>query len=130
MMRDLDAEQLRTLLGVSSAMNSTINLVDLLTLIMESASQVVGGEASSLMLIDELTGELDFSVPTGAKKDEMIEVRMVSDQGLCGWVFTHNEPLLIPDVTKDPRFFRGLDDSSGFRTSSILCVPLPASRNR
>jgi sigma-B regulation protein RsbU (phosphoserine phosphatase) len=122
--RNLDAKQLRTLLGVSSAMNSTINLVDLLTLIMESASQVVGGEASSLMLIDELTGELVFSVPTGLKKDEIREVRIASDQGIAGWVFTHNEPLLIPDVTKDPRFFHGLDDSTGFQTNSILCVPL------
>jgi len=122
--KDLDAEQLRTLLGISSAMNSTINLVDLLTLIMESASQVVGGEASSLMLIDELTGELVFSVPTGLKKDEIREVRIASNQGIAGWVFTHNEPLLIPDVRKDSRFFHGLDDSTGFQTSSILCVPL------
>ena len=120
----LETEQLRTLLEISGALNSTINLVDLLTFIMESANQVVGAEASSLMLLDNKTEELVFSVPTGPKKDEMKEVRIASDQGIAGWVFTNNEPLLIPDVRKDHRFFHGLDDSSGFETRSIICVPL------
>ncbi|MES0350733.1 MAG: hypothetical protein ABUK19_08440, partial [Desulfobacteria bacterium] len=65
----LETEQLRTLLEISGALNSTINLVDLLTFIMESANHVVGGEASSLMLLDKKTEELVFSVPTGPKKD-------------------------------------------------------------
>lgn len=122
--RHLDAQQLRTLLGISGAMNSTINLVDLLTLIMESANEVVGGEASSLMLYDERTKELVFSVPTGPKKEEVTEVRMAADKGVCGWVFTNNAPLLIPDAKQDARFFQDLDKSSGFETRSIICVPL------
>ena len=122
--RHLSAEQLRTLLGVSSALNSTINLVDLLTLIMESANEVVDAEASSLMILDDRSGELVFSVPTGPKKSEMTEVRIATDKGIAGWVFTHNEPLLIPDVTKDSRFFHGFDKSFDFRTRSIICVPL------
>lgn len=122
--KHLNAEQLRTLLGVSSALNSTINLVDLLTLIMESANEVVDAEASSLMILDERTGELAFSVPTGPKKSEMKEVRIATDKGIAGWVFTHNEPLLIPDVTRDARFFHGFDRSFDFQTRSIICVPL------
>jgi sigma-B regulation protein RsbU (phosphoserine phosphatase) len=122
--KHLEADQLRTLLGVSSALNSTINLLDLLTLIMESANQVVDAEASSLMILDERTGELVFSVPTGPKKDEMSEIRIGSDQGIAGWVFTHNRPLLIPDVRQDKRFFHGFDKSFDFETRSIICVPL------
>ncbi|MBW2175232.1 MAG: hypothetical protein JRF64_11710, partial [Deltaproteobacteria bacterium] len=60
--RHLETEQLRMLLEISGALNSTINLVDLLTFIMESANQVVGAEASSLMLLDNKTEELVFSV--------------------------------------------------------------------
>jgi sigma-B regulation protein RsbU (phosphoserine phosphatase) len=122
--KHLNADQLRTLLGVSSALNSTINLVELLTLIMESANEVVDAEASSLMILDERTQELAFSVPTGPKKDEMKEIRIATDKGIAGWVFTHNQPLLIPDVTKDSRFFHGFDKSFDFETRSIICVPL------
>jgi sigma-B regulation protein RsbU (phosphoserine phosphatase) len=122
--RHLNAEQLRTLLGISSALNSTINLVDLLTLIMESANKVVNAEASSLMILDERTQELVFSVPTGPKKDEMTEVRIASDKGIAGWVLTQNQPVLIPDVTQDQRFFHGFDKSFDFETRSIICVPL------
>ena len=120
----LNADQLRALLGISTAMNSTINLVDLLTLIMEAASQVMEAEASSLMILDEKTNELVLSIPTGPKKDEVTEIRLAIDKGISGWVFTHNEPLIIPDVEKDPRFFQGFDDSFNFKTRSIICVPL------
>jgi serine phosphatase RsbU (regulator of sigma subunit) len=76
------------------------------------------------MILDERTGELVFSVPTGPKKNEMSEVRIPSDKGIAGWVFTHNKPLLIPDVMKDERFFHGFDESFDFVTRSIICVPL------
>lgn len=122
--KQLDEHQLRTLLGISTAMNSTISLIDLLTLIMEATNRVMEAEASSLMLLDNKTGELVFTVPTGPKKDEITEIRLPTDRGIAGWVFKHNEPLLIPDVEKDPRFFSGFDESFDFKTRSIICVPL------
>jgi sigma-B regulation protein RsbU (phosphoserine phosphatase) len=45
------------------------------------------------------------------------------NQGIAGWVATHNEPLLVPDVSRDPRF-GGDVPGSGFITRNLLCVPM------
>ena len=44
--------------------------------------------------------------------------------GLCGWVATHRQPLLIEDPYKDPRFLREVDHVTGFKTRNCLCLPL------
>lgn len=44
--------------------------------------------------------------------------------GLCGWVATHREPLLIEDAYQDQRFLREVDTVTGFKTRNCLCVPL------
>jgi PAS domain S-box-containing protein len=44
--------------------------------------------------------------------------------GLCGWVATHREPLLIEDAYQDERFLREVDAVTGFKTRNCLCVPL------
>jgi sigma-B regulation protein RsbU (phosphoserine phosphatase) len=122
--RFLSQEQMQTLLDLSTIMNSTINPIELLTLIMESANEVVNAEASSLMLQDERTGELVFSVPTGPKKDEFVEGRLSPGEGIAGWVVERGEPLLVADTSKDPRFCGRFDESFDFTSKSILCVPL------
>jgi PAS domain S-box-containing protein len=44
--------------------------------------------------------------------------------GICGWVATHREPLVIEDVYKDERFLREVDGVTGFKTRNCLCVPI------
>jgi putative nucleotidyltransferase with HDIG domain len=47
-------------------------------------------------------------------------------EGIAGWVAQNCKPLLVPDVTKDPRFYKQADEKSKFVTKSILAVPLMA----
>jgi PAS domain S-box-containing protein len=44
--------------------------------------------------------------------------------GLCGWVATHREPLLVEDAYKDTRFLQEVDGVTGFKTRNCLCLPL------
>jgi two-component system phosphate regulon sensor histidine kinase PhoR len=53
-------------------------------------------------------------------------VRLKLGQGVAGWVAMTGQPLNVPDAYRDPRFFQGVDEASGFVTQSILCVPLTA----
>lgn len=124
--RKLRREQMEAVIELLGFINSTINLGELLDLIMEATNEVLHAEASSLMLLDENTGELIFSVPTGPKKDRLKEIRLAPGEGIAGWVAESGSPLLIPDVTKDPRFFQNMDQASGFSTRSMVCVPLRA----
>jgi len=87
-------------------LNSTLDLSELLQNIMGISEEVMSAEASSLMLIDESTNELVFEISRGEKGAQVKELfRLKMGQGIAGWVAENNEPVLIPDVTKDPRFF-------------------------
>lgn len=122
----LKKEDMEALVELLGFINSTINLDELLDRIMVAAREVLKAEASSLMLVDEQTGDLIVSVPTGPKREELREVRIPKGEGIAGWVSEHGEPLLIPEVSKDPRFFGRLDQIYGFVTRSVVCMPLRA----
>jgi len=63
-------------------------------------------------------------VATGEKKDEVLKYEINIGQGIAGFVAEKGEPLLIPDVTKDPRWYKKISRSIGFETRSIACVPM------
>lgn len=120
---DKRLKELEALLKISQKLTSTLNLGRLLSLIMESSAQVMGAEASSLMLLEEESGELIFRTTWGGKK-KIKELRLKVGEGIAGWVAKTGKPLLIKDVKRNPRFSSRFDRTTGFKTKSILCVPL------
>ena len=94
------------------------------TAIIESVTGLLDAETSSLMLLDEETNELTFEVATGEPGESLREMRVPADRGIAGWVMQHGEPVIVGDVNADPRFYGQIDQSSGFRTRSMLAVPL------
>ncbi len=112
------------LLDANRILTSTLDINKLLTVIMELAQKVVNAEASSLLLIDENTGELYFDVTTGVAADEVKRIRLKPGEGIAGWCAAHNRSLIVEDVTKDIRWTVRADDKSGFQTKSIICTPL------
>jgi len=118
--------QLGIAVEIGALVNSTLNLAEVLHLIMKHANRVTNSVASTLMLVDETTGELVFSVPTGPKEDKLIDIRIPPGKGIAGWVVEHGKPALVPDVKEDARFYQKVDEMSGFETESMLCVPLIA----
>lgn len=122
----LDNAKLGLAIEIGSLVNSTLNFVEVLNLIMKNVNHVTNSVASTLMLLDEDTGELVFSVPTGPKADELTDIRLPPGEGIAGWVAEYGRPLLVSDVKKDARFYPKIDDISGLETRSILCIPLKA----
>ena len=112
------------LLDANRILTSTLDINKLLTVIMELAQKVVNAESSSLLLIDENTGELYFDVTTGVAADEVKRIRLKPGEGIAGWCAAHNRSLIVEDVTKDIRWTGRADDKSGFKTKSIICAPL------
>jgi GAF domain-containing protein len=115
---------LNRLIQVTTQLNSTLNLSDLLQLIMQSAADLLHAETSSLMLVDEETQELTFEVATGEPGEEVVKYRVPPGQGIAGWVVENAQPLLIDNPGEDPRFYGQIDKSIGFETRNILAVPL------
>ena len=124
--KTLENKKLGAAIEMGSMVNSTLNLAEVLALIMRHVNQVTNSDASTLMLLDEKTGELVFSVPTGPKAGELIDIRIPSGKGIAGWVAKNQQPVLAANAREDPRFYPEIDKISGLKTKSILCVPLKA----
>ncbi len=116
--------EMSALHDVSRAIESSENLDTLLKYILKKAKKLMKVESASLMLALEETNELEFKVVLGPKSEGVKPFRLPIGQGISGWVALHGEPILIPDVYADPRFDPSFDKRSGYRTRSMLCVPL------
>ena len=117
-------QELKSLNEIGQAINSTLNLQETLTLITDHTTRLMNVAAASLALRDDQTQEVWFAAAFGEGSAAVIDLRLKLGQGLAGWVAQTGEPVIVPDVTKDARFFAEVDKTSGFNTRSILSVPL------
>lgn len=109
---------------ISTWVSSVLDLDQLLVLIIDTVTRMMQAKASSLLLLDRKTQKLYFKVATGEKKEEIRKYEVDLGQGIAGFVAEKGQPLLIPDVTKDPRWYKKISESIGFQTHSIACVPM------
>lgn len=124
--RELDSEKAtrRRLVQVATTLNSTLNLDDVLDLVMRSAAELLGAETSSLMLADEDTGDLTIEVATGDVASDVVKRRIPAGKGIAGWTLENRQPVMLADPASDQRFFQDVGEAIGFRTRSLLAVPL------
>ena len=87
------------------------------------ARDLVGGDRSSVWLIDEANKELWTRVADGIK-----ELRIPLTAGLVGACIAGDEVIIANDLRNDSRFHRNIDQTSGYQTESVLCIPLRAGR--
>lgn len=117
--------QLETAYQVTSLLNSELNLKKLLDTIMKISKKVMGGDACSLLLIDDEHGDLIFQVAlsgVGSKLKTMNRLKI--GQGIAGTVAQTGEPIIVKDAYKHPKFDKAYDKKTGFKTGSILCAPI------
>ncbi len=113
--------RIKKLLAVGQIITSEMNMERLFELVMAETNKIIGSERSSVFLHDEKQGDLFTLVATGLEQGQ---IRIQTDKGVAGYVFRQQAPLVIEDVQEDPRFFAEVDLQSGFRTRSILALPL------
>ncbi len=118
-------KRLSSLIEVNALISSSLNLDQILENVMTISKQVMNADASSLMLIDEKTNELVYEVALGSVGEKLKqEFRLKMGQGIAGTVAEEGKPLLLEDVYTHPKFYRGHDDATGYRTKSMMTVPL------
>ncbi len=126
---DQRLKQLTTFSELGKAITSTLDLKEILNIVMEKISDLLQPKNWSLFLIDEEKNELYFEIVVGEGADKIRNLRFKIGEGIAGWVAKHGESLLVPDVNKDPRFCKKADESSKFTTQSIIAVPLKSRGN-
>ncbi len=115
--------KLQSILDVAKALAAQRELDPLLEMILAEAAKVVEADRCTLYLLDVERGVLWSKIAHGASR---IEVPL--GVGIAGAVGASGEAVVIPDAYADPRFNRQVDAATGYRTRSILCVPMKNSR--
>lgn len=109
------------LVEITQAISSELNLDKLLRKIMAIATDLLDAERSTLFLHDPRRGELWSRVAEGLDQEE---IRVPDRSGIAGHVFRARSVINIRDAYADPRFNADIDQRTGYRTQSILCVPV------
>ena len=117
---------LTALQDISRILSSELDLNRLLRKIVHAAVEVLNASTGSLLIWDPTDNSLVFAVTEGdeGEGETLKQGRMPADQGIAGWIFTHRQPVIIEDAWQDERFFKGIDESLGYRTKSLIGVPL------
>jgi signal transduction histidine kinase len=112
------------LVEISVTLNSTLDLDRLLQFIIDSAADLLDSEGASILLVDEKTKDLKFAAATGSDPEELARIPVPLDGSLAGTVFRDDRPLIINEVSKDPRHFSEVGERINFQTRSLLGVPM------
>ncbi|MGQ9859625.1 MAG: GAF domain-containing protein [Thermodesulfobacteriota bacterium] len=112
-------EKLRLLYDTSALINATMEPRQVISLVLKEAVRIMGATSGSLRMVDQARGTLRLEVAIGRGREARRAVEIRLGQGITGWVALQGEPLLVEDVSKDPRY---LPVRKGVR--SEMAVPL------
>jgi putative nucleotidyltransferase with HDIG domain len=118
------AKRLVLLSRLGRILNSTLDHREVRRRAMEAATQLMKAEVGSLLLIDEEKQQLYFEVALGDKEETVKKITLGMGEGIAGWVAHHGKPLIVNAPGKDPRFYKGVDERTEFKTKNIICVPV------
>ena len=95
----------------------------LLQSIADVARAIFGARASSIMLFDAAGDELVFEAVSG-EGEELLGRRLPKDTGIAGWVVGARDPIVVEDVSHDPRFAADIARGTGYIPHGIMAAPL------
>ncbi|MGQ9570760.1 MAG: SpoIIE family protein phosphatase [Thermodesulfovibrionales bacterium] len=121
-------DDLKALINVSGIISSTLDLEELMPIVMEKAKNILNAEACSILFYNKETNKLEFEVALSKRKStsDILKKKIILNmgQGIAGWVAANQQSLIVDDVKKDKRFYRRADKLTGFETKSIVAFPL------
>lgn len=117
-------QEMTSMIEIGKVLTSTVGVREVTTAIMQQIESLLKPTAWSLLLTDQVTGELVFEIAISPIAEQLSQIRLKAGEGIAGWVAMHGEPLLIPDVACDDRFSAKFDKDFSFVTRSIICVPM------
>jgi len=118
---DGPVERLHALIEASLALGESRDLKTLLRRILDLATRHVGADRGALFVRQPGSGDLVSTIFHG---NELEQIRLPSGRGIAGAVAESGESVRIADAYADPRFDRSIDERTGYRTRSLLVVPM------
>jgi class 3 adenylate cyclase/putative methionine-R-sulfoxide reductase with GAF domain len=116
-------QELDTIRQIGSALaSSTFDISKVLKYTMDMIREVINVEAGSLLFLED--DELEIAVAFNMKIKSMKKFRLKLGQGIAGYVAARGKAIIVNDTEQSPHFFPIIDEVSGFKTRSALCVPM------
>ena len=109
---------------LGKALTSSLQLDQVLRTIMEKIDEFLHPDTWSMLLVDDVRQELYFELAIGKNARTLKDVRIKVGQGIAGWVAQHQQAVIVPDVSRDTRFFSKVDEKTKMETRSIVAVPV------
>jgi diguanylate cyclase (GGDEF)-like protein len=117
-------DHLRVFHDVARALTSSLELEEILGAIMNKMAQFFGPERWSLLMVDEVSGELYYAIAVGENAESLKGLRVPLGEGVAGWVAATGNPLIVPDVALDPHWSAFATKHPDLKIQSIACVPV------
>ena len=111
--------EIKALARLSTLVNSSLDLMEVLDNAMNYVEEVMDAETSSIFEVDYELDQLRFRLARGKWGSKASEVRLSMGEGIAGRVAQEGKPILVPDVDQDKRFTPRIDEHTGFRTRSV-----------
>ncbi|MEG4027908.1 MULTISPECIES: GAF domain-containing protein [unclassified Microcoleus] len=111
------------LLRATTTLGQSLDLETTLRSVMDQARDLMQADRSTLFLLNRETNEL-WTKLAKADGTTMMEVRLPANRGIAGYVASTGQPLNITDAYDDPRFDPSTDQQTGYRTRTVLCMPV------
>jgi GAF domain-containing protein len=116
-------QELDTVRQIGSALaSSTFDISKVLKYTMDMVREVINVEAGSLLFLEG--DELEIAVAFNIRIKSMKKFRLKLGQGIAGYVAARGKSIIVNDTEKSPHFFPIIDEVSGFKTRTALCVPM------
>ena len=114
-------DPLVSLVKISRSITALTDIDELLKVIAEETRNAMQADRCTVFLWDKDSNELWSKVALGVENKE---IRFPADKGLAGYVVQSGETLNITDAYSDSRFNPEVDKNTGYRTKTILCMPI------
>jgi HD-GYP domain-containing protein (c-di-GMP phosphodiesterase class II) len=123
---DAQVRRLETLTRFSSLLNAELAISAIQQHALEATCELLDCETASLLLVDPKSAQLVWENALGEVGEKLKQtVRLpIDNRSIAGWVAMWGEPLLLNDVESDPRYRKRTAQDTGFRTRTMICIPL------
>ena len=119
-----ELRELRTVVELTRTLTSTLELPEILRIVLDRLKSLTQAEALSLMLYDPERDELVFAATETLRENAIVGLRLPPSRSLASWVARSGESAVVNDVQDDPRFYPEIDRVTHFTTRNLLSVPL------
>jgi len=114
-------KELSSIVEATKKLNSTLDLGELISIILQIATRQTGAERGTVFLVDHEHNEIWSLVGLGLEQQV---IRLPADRGIAGWVAREGVAVRLENAYNDARFEPDIDRRLGYKTKELLCLPI------